>query len=66
MNDDIEEQLVEKQTIDRKELDDAIKRFLAGGGKIVQVPAGFTKLGAVAEHEMRQKMERAKNFGGNR
>lgn len=63
MSDDTKERPVDKQKIDRKELEDAIKRFLAGGGKITQVPAGVTTLGAIADHEARRKLERIKNFG---
>jgi len=63
MNDDIEEQWVDKQTIDRNALDDAIKKFLAKGGKITQIPAGITTLGAIADHEARRKLDRIKSFG---
>lgn len=63
MNDNIEEQWVDKQTIDRNALDDAIKKFLAKGGKITQIPAGITTLGAIADHEARRKLDRIKSFG---
>ena len=47
----------------RNALDDAIKKFLAKGGKITQVPAGITTLGAIADHEARRKLDRIKSFG---
>lgn len=63
MNNNIEEQWVDKKAIDRNALDEAIKKFLAKGGKITQVPAGVTTLGAIADHEARRKLDRIKSFG---
>jgi len=62
-DDDTVERSEEGPKIDQGALDAAVKRFLASGGTITQVPAGVTTLGAIADHEARKKLERIRNFG---
>jgi len=51
---------------DMSRVPDQIAEFLAGGGKIEQVPVGKSAFGPITDHEVFKKQEKLNRFGGDK
>jgi hypothetical protein len=52
-----------KQEVTSEEIAAQVERFLAGGGKIEDVPRGKSALGPITEHDAYKRMEKIERFG---